>query len=110
MSDEAQEKARRELSRLSKMPPISPEAAVIRSYLDWLLDLPWGMRTEENTNIARAEQLLDRDHYGLEKVKDRILEFLAAFLMAGPLVMRKFVPISLAITVAMVVLPSPGGP
>ena len=84
MSDEAQEKARRELSRLSKMPPISPEAAVIRSYLDWLLDLPWGMRTEENTNIARAEQLLDRDHYGLEKVKDRILEFLAVRRHAGP--------------------------
>ena len=84
MSDEAQEKARRELSRLSKMPPISPEAAVIRSYLDWLLDLPWGMRTEENTNIARAERLLDRDHYGLEKVKDRILEFLAVRRHAGP--------------------------
>ena len=66
------------------MPPISPEAAVIRSYLDWLLDLPWGMRTEENTNIARAEQLLDRDHYGLEKVKDRILEFLAVRRHAGP--------------------------
>ena len=83
MSDEAREKARRELSRLSRMSPISPEAAVIRSYLDWLLDLPWGVRTEENANLARAERRLDRDHYGLQKAKDRILEFLAVRRHAG---------------------------
>ncbi|WP_199735034.1 endopeptidase La [Fretibacterium sp. OH1220_COT-178] len=83
MSDEARDKAKRELSRLSKMSPISPEAAVIRSYLDWLLDLPWGLRTEENENIARAERRLDRDHYGLHKAKDRILEFLAVRRHAG---------------------------
>ena len=83
MSEEAKTKAQKELSRLRKMPFISPEAAVIRSYLDWLLDLPWGVRTEENDNISQAEKVLDRDHYGLRKVKDRILEFLAVRRHAG---------------------------
>ncbi len=83
MSEEAREKAQKELARLAKMPLISPEAAVIRSYLDWLLDLPWEVRTKENHNLARAEKVLDRDHYGLRKVKDRILEFLAARRHAG---------------------------
>ena len=83
MSEEAMTKAQKELSRLRKMPFISPEAAVIRSYLDWLLDLPWGVRTEENDNISQAEKVLDRDHYGLRKVKDRILEFLAVRRHAG---------------------------
>ncbi|CAM1381239.1 endopeptidase La [Fretibacterium fastidiosum] len=83
MSEEARTKAQKELSRLRKMPFISPEAAVIRSYLDWLLDLPWGVRTEENDNISQAEKVLDRDHYGLRKVKDRILEFLAVRRHAG---------------------------
>lgn len=77
MSDEAREKAFKELSHLEKMAPISPEAAVVRNYLDWLLDLPWSLRTEEHRNLLRAEKVLDRDHYGLRKVKDRILEFLA---------------------------------
>ena len=83
MSEEARTKAQKELSRLRKMPFISPEAAVIRSYLDWLLDLPWEVRTEENANISQAEKALDRDHYGLRKVKDRILEFLAVRRHAG---------------------------
>jgi ATP-dependent Lon protease len=83
MSEEAREKAQKELSRLAKMPLVSPEAAVIRNYLDWLLDLPWEVRTKENRNLARAEKVLDRDHYGLRKVKDRILEFLAARRHAG---------------------------
>ena len=83
MSEEARTKAQKELSRLRKMPFISPEAAVIRSYLDWLLDLPWEVRTEENANISQAEKVLDRDHYGLRKVKDRILEFLAVRRHAG---------------------------
>ena len=69
MSDEAREKAGKELERLKKMPFVSPEAAVIRAYLDWLLDLPWEKRTEENKNLSRAEKILDRDHYGLRKVK-----------------------------------------
>ena len=83
MSEEAKTKAQKELSRLRKMPFISPEAAVIRSYLDWLLHLPWEVRTEENANISQAEKVLDRDHYGLRKVKDRILEFLAVRRHAG---------------------------
>ena len=83
MSEEARTKARKELSRMAKMPLISPESAVVRNYLDWLLDLPWEERTEENTNISRAEKILDRDHYGLRKVKDRILEFLAVRRHAG---------------------------
>ena len=83
MSEEARAKAQKELSRLAKMPLVSPEAAVIRNYLDWLLDLPWDVRTEENRNLTRAEKVLDRDHYGLRKVKDRILEFLAARRHAG---------------------------
>ena len=83
MSDEARDKAKREIARLSRMSPISPEAAVVRSYLDWLLDMPWGIRTEENENIARAEKILDRDHYGMRKVKDRVLEFLAVRRRAG---------------------------
>ena len=83
MSDEARAKAQKELSRLAKMQLISPEAAVIRTYLDWLLDLPWEERTEGSEDIARAERVLDQDHYGLRKVKDRILEFLAARRHAG---------------------------
>ncbi|MBQ9565025.1 MAG: endopeptidase La [Synergistaceae bacterium] len=83
MSEEARDKARKELTRLKKMPFVSPEAAVIRAYLDWLLDLPWETRTEENRNISRAAEVLDRDHYGLQKVKDRILEFLAVRNHAG---------------------------
>ena len=83
MSDEAKAKAQRELDRLVKMPSMSPEAAVVRNYLDWLIDLPWGLRTVDNMDIAHAAKLLEEDHYGLEKVKDRILEFLAVRRQAG---------------------------
>jgi ATP-dependent Lon protease len=83
MSEEARSKAMRELDRLAKMPSMSPEAAVVRGYLDWLLDLPWETRTEDNLDIAHAAKLLEEDHYGLEKVKDRILEFLAVRRQAG---------------------------
>ncbi len=83
MSDEAREKANKELSHLSKMFSLSSESAVIRSYLDWLLDLPWEIRTDDNLNIEKAGEILDRDHYGLRKVKDRILEFLAVRRRAG---------------------------
>jgi ATP-dependent Lon protease len=83
MSEEARVKAMRELERLAKMPSMSPEAAVVRSYLDWLLDLPWETRTMDNLDIAHAARLLEEDHYGLEKVKDRILEFLAVRRQAG---------------------------
>ena len=83
MSDEARAKAQRELDRLTKMPSMSPEAAVVRNYLDWLVDLPWALRTVDNMDIAHAARLLDEDHYGLEKVKDRIIEFLAVRRQAG---------------------------
>ena len=77
MSKEAEEKALAELKRLEAMPPMSAEATVSRSYLDWLLAVPWHKRTRESRDIGRAERILDEDHYGLAKVKDRIIELLA---------------------------------
>lgn len=71
------ERALKEIERLEKMPPMSPETGVIRTYLDWLLSLPWTKRTKDNLDIDRAQQILDEDHYGLKDVKERILEFLA---------------------------------
>lgn len=72
-----QEKAVREVERLEKMPPVSAEAVVVRGWLDWLLALPWQTVDEETHDIARAQEILDAEHYGLEKVKERIVEFLA---------------------------------
>ncbi|HSN55008.1 MAG TPA: endopeptidase La [Candidatus Sulfomarinibacteraceae bacterium] len=77
MTKEAQEKALIELRRLEGMPPVSAEAGVSRNYVDWLLAVPWSKASREIRDISRAERVLDEDHYGLEKVKDRILEFLA---------------------------------
>lgn len=77
MSDEAREKATRELSRLSRMAPMSPEATVSRTYIEWLLDLPWGKFTKDKRDLDAAQVILDEDHYGLHKVKDRIIEYLA---------------------------------
>jgi ATP-dependent Lon protease len=77
MSSEAKEKAEIELRRLEGMPPVSAEAGVSRNYVDWLLAVPWSKASREIRNIARAEKVLHEDHYGLEKIKDRILEFLA---------------------------------
>ncbi len=77
MLPEAEEKALEELEKLGNIPPISPEATVIRNYLDWLLAVPWKNRTEDTLNIAGAKKILDEDHYGLEKPKERILEHLA---------------------------------
>lgn len=71
------EKFNEELKRLSKMPPMAMEAAVIRTYLDWLLDLPWDKSTKDEIEINKAQKILDEDHYGLEDVKERILEYLA---------------------------------
>lgn len=77
VSDEIRARLNKELGRLAKQPFGSSEAAVIRSYLDTCLDIPWGKKTQETINIAKARKILDDEHYGLEKVKDRICEYLA---------------------------------
>ena len=77
VSDEIRERLNKELGRLAKQPFGSSEAAVIRSYLDVCLEIPWGKTTHETVNIAKARKILDEDHYGLEKVKERICEYLA---------------------------------
>src|SRR3989475_182044 len=77
MSKEVHEKAIQELKRLELMPPMSPEATVSRNYLDWLLAVPWKKKSKEIRDIRAAEKILNEEHYGLEKVKERILEFLA---------------------------------
>jgi len=74
---EAREVAGKELDRLSRMPPAAAEYTVSRTYLDWILDLPWSFSTEDNLDLNRAEKVLDEDHYGLERVKKRVLEYLA---------------------------------
>ena len=85
LPEEAAQKAEKELSRLAKQPFGSAEATVIRNYLDVLLDLPWNKRTKERTDVAAARKVLDADHYGLQKVKERILEFLAVRQLAPEL-------------------------
>ena len=77
LTDDARQVAEKEFLRLSQMNPASAEYTVARSYLDWILDLPWGTSTQDALEIAGAAQVLDRDHYGLDKVKKRILEYLA---------------------------------
>ena len=77
MPKEAREKATSELNKLKMMSPMSAEATVVRNYIDWLVKVPWKKRTKIIKDIARAEQVLDEDHYGLEKVKERIVEYLA---------------------------------
>lgn len=74
---DAENKALKEVDRLSKMHPSSAESGVIRTYLDWIVELPWNNKTEENLNLSDAERILDEDHYGLDKVKERIVEYLA---------------------------------
>jgi len=77
MTKEAEEKSLAELKKLKSMSPMSAESTVVRNYLDWMVSLPWGKTSKVNTDINNAKKILDEDHYGLEKVKDRILEFLA---------------------------------
>src|SRR5512134_814572 len=77
MPKDAEEKAIQELKRLESMPPMSAEATVSRNYLDWLIAVPWTKKTRERKDLQAAEQILNEDHYGLEKVKERIVEFLA---------------------------------
>ncbi len=86
---EVEEKALKEVERLEKMPPMAAESGVIRTYLDWLLALPWNKKTKDRLDINKAEIILNEDHYGLDKVKERILEYLAirklAKKMKGPI-------------------------
>ena len=77
MPEDARKAADRELDRISKVPQASPEYSVIRTYLDWLVQLPWGQETTDHFDIKRAREILDEDHYDLEKIKDRIIEYLA---------------------------------
>ena len=77
MTKDAREKATQELRRLEQMPPMSAESTVSRNYLEWLLAVPWKKKSKEIRDIARAHKILDEDHYGLDKIKERILEFLA---------------------------------
>src|SRR5580765_7575858 len=77
MTEEAKEKAMQELHRLEAMPPMSAEGTVSRTYIDWLVSVPWKQKSKEIKDLAKAEDVLNEDHYGLEKIKDRILEYLA---------------------------------
>ncbi len=77
LPEDARKAADRELGRLEKLPPAAAEYGVIRTYLEWLVDLPWSKRTEDDLDLAHAREVLDADHYDLEKIKDRILEYLA---------------------------------
>ncbi|MET0585758.1 MAG: endopeptidase La, partial [Candidatus Binatia bacterium] len=77
MPTEVKREADKQLRRLEQMHPESSEASLVRTYLDWLVDLPWSKKTQDNLNIKKAKQVLDEDHYNLEKIKERILEYLA---------------------------------
>jgi len=77
MPVDVKREADKQLKRLEQMHPESSEASLVRTYLDWLVDLPWGKKTKDNLNIKKAKQVLDEDHYNLEKIKERILEYLA---------------------------------
>ncbi len=83
MPEPVEEKALKELGRLEKMPPAAAETSVIRTYLDWLIGLPWAEESEEKLDLEAAQRILDEDHYGLEKVKERILEYLAVHKLTG---------------------------
>ena len=76
-SDEALEKVKSEIKKLKNMGPMSAEATVIRNYIDWITSIPWNKNTDSKINLDKASKVLDEDHYGLDKVKDRIIEYLA---------------------------------
>ena len=90
MSEEAEEKALKELDRLAQIPPQSAESGVIRTYVDWILALPWKEQTEDQLELPEAERILDEDHYGLEKPKENVLEYLAVLQLVkhlkGPII------------------------
>lgn len=83
MPEDIEEKAKKEITKLSQMNQFNPEAGYIRNYLDWLLDLPWSVVSKNTVNIKQAEKSLDEDHYGLEKIKERIVEYLAVHKLSG---------------------------
>ncbi len=83
MPDEVRDKAQHELERLGQMPPGSPEIGIVRSYLDWLIALPWSKASEDNLDIIQAAKLLDEQHYGLKRAKERILEYMAVRKLAA---------------------------
>jgi ATP-dependent Lon protease len=85
MSQEAKDKVMKEIKKLKMMSPMSAEATVVRNYIDWVLSLPWSEYSEENHNIKNAQKILDDDHWGLEKVKERILEYLAVLSLSRDL-------------------------
>lgn len=83
MPKEIKKRALNEIEKLSKMMSISPEATVVRNYVEWLVNMPWGKETKDNLDTKRAEKILNEDHYGLEKVKERVLEYLAVRKLVG---------------------------
>lgn len=83
MSDQARDRVNKEIDRLSRMQSSSPEAVVSRTYIDTVMELPWGKSSEDTLDIAHAQQILDEDHYGMQKVKERILEYLAVTKLRG---------------------------
>ena len=85
LNDEARAKVERELGRIERMQPGSPEIGVSRNYVEWILDLPWGKTTPDNLDLKRARRILDEDHDGMDKVKERIVEYLAVSRMKGTL-------------------------
>src|SRR5689334_18647427 len=85
MSEEASDRLKKELKKLKMMQPMSAEATVVRNYIDWVLALPWYDKTKENYDIEMAKKILDEDHYGLKKIKERILEYLAVQALVGKL-------------------------
>src|SRR3712207_1206066 len=82
MPEDIKARAIKEIDRMSRIPSASPEVGVIRTYVDWLVGLPWGLATEDNLDIKEAARILDEDHYGLEKIKERILEYLSVRTLA----------------------------
>lgn len=83
LPEEVEERAREELRRLGKMPPLSAEATVVRSYIDWILGMPWHKETEDNLDLSSVRSVLESNHYGLERIKKRLLEFIAVRKLAG---------------------------
>lgn len=85
MPKDVAQKALKEIRRMAKMVPSSPDASVIRAYIEWLTDMPWGVITEDNKDLNRAREILDEDHFGLDKIKQRIIEYLAVMQLTGGL-------------------------